>query len=112
MERVDGSGKNLSGTPDIVLAKYRTVVFVHGCFWHRHPGCREAAVPKTRTAFWEKKFARNVTRDRRVQRALRKLGWRVIVVWECQVLRDPARVLARIRRELEGGAGRRSASPA
>ena len=88
----------------MVPIKYRTVVFVHGCFWHRHPGCREAAVPKTRTAFWEEKFARNVSRDRRVQRVLRKLGWRVVVVCECQVLRDP--VLAWIRRRLVAGLSR------
>ena len=76
--------RDLPGRPDIVLPKYRTVVFVHGCFWHRHPGCRFAYTPKSRVAFWNEKFRRNVERDCRNVRALRALGWRVITVWECQ----------------------------
>lgn len=75
--------KNLPGKPDIVLSKYRTVVFVHGCFWHRHDGCKYAAVPATNPAFWRKKFEDNVARDLRVRTLLEALGWRVIVVWEC-----------------------------
>jgi DNA mismatch endonuclease (patch repair protein) len=76
--------KNLIGKPDIVLPKHRTVVFVHGCFWHRHKGCRYAAVPATNKLFWAEKFAVNVKRDRHVQRQLRKDGWQVLVIWECQ----------------------------
>lgn len=77
-------GRDLPGRPDIVLPKHRTVVFVHGCFWHRHPRCRFAYTPKTRVGFWTGKFEENIERDRRVRRRLRNLGWHVIVVWECQ----------------------------
>jgi DNA mismatch endonuclease, patch repair protein len=76
--------KDLPGRPDIVLPKHRTVVFVHGCFWHRHPGCRFAYTPKSRADFWAAKFLANVERDQRNRRDLRRLGWRVITVWECQ----------------------------
>jgi len=79
--------KDLPGRPDIVLPKYRTVVFVHGCFWHRHPGCRFAYSPKSRIAFWQKKFDANVERDRRNSRELRRLGWKVVTVWECEAER-------------------------
>ena len=75
---------DLPGTPDIVLPKYRTVIFVHGCYWHRHAGCKFAYTPKTRVEFWLSKFKDNVSRDRRDQRALHKLGWEVVVVWECE----------------------------
>jgi DNA mismatch endonuclease (patch repair protein) len=91
--------KKLPGHPDIVLARHRTVVFVHGCFWHRHPRCRFATTPGTRTAFWQTKFDRNVARDAAVRRALKAAGWRVITVWECE-LRKPARLTARLRRLL------------
>ena len=76
--------KDLPGKPDIVLPKYQTVIFVHGCFWHRHPRCRFAYTPRSRVHFWQKKFADNIARDQRVRRQLRRLGWKVIVVWECQ----------------------------
>ena len=76
--------KRLPGRPDIVLPSRRAVVFVHGCFWHRHPGCRAASTPKTRTTFWQEKFDRNVQRDRRDQAALEASGWHVHVVWECE----------------------------
>lgn len=76
--------KSIPGRPDIVLRKYRTVVFVHGCFWHRHTGCKYAYSPKSRVDFWKEKFARNVARDEEVQRRLAEAGWHVIVVWECQ----------------------------
>lgn len=75
---------DLAGTPDIVLPKYRTVVFVHGCFWHRHRGCRFATNPATNSAFWSAKFSANVSRDTRNARMLRQLGWQVLVIWECQ----------------------------
>ena len=76
--------KDLPGKPDIVLPKHRVVIFVHGCFWHRHPRCRYATTPKTNRTFWNAKFKANIERDRRVRRELRKLGWKVVVVWECQ----------------------------
>jgi DNA mismatch endonuclease, patch repair protein len=82
-------GRTLPGRPDIVLAKHRTVVFVHGCFWHRH-GCTLSSEPATRRAFWREKFARNVARDKRTAAALRRAGWRVLTVWECS-LRTAAR---------------------
>ncbi|MBX5256889.1 MULTISPECIES: DNA mismatch endonuclease Vsr [unclassified Rhizobium] len=78
-------GTRLPGKPDIVLAKYKTAIFVHGCFWHRHPGCKVATTPKSNTDFWANKFARNVERDERVVRQLEDDGWRVIIVWECDV---------------------------
>ena len=75
----------LPGKPDIVLRKYRTVIFVHGCFWHRHEGCKGCTTPKTNIGFWQDKFSKNVERDRQAQAALREDGWRVLVVWECEV---------------------------
>lgn len=76
------------GTPDIVLPKYRTVVFINGCFWHRHEGCRYATTPKTRTDFWTKKFERNVENDRIHRAQLEEMGWNVIVIWECELKKD------------------------
>ncbi|WP_326428830.1 very short patch repair endonuclease [Stutzerimonas frequens] len=77
--------KNLPGRPDLVLPRYRVCIFVHGCFWHRHPGCRYATTPKTRTEFWQAKFAQNVARDSRVRAELLTAGWRVIELWECGI---------------------------
>lgn len=100
--------KDLPGRPDIVLPKHKAVVLVHGCFWHRHKGCPVASMPKSRKAFWLAKFKGNVERDRRNARALRQAGWKVLVVWECEVMRDPQAVLAElldglgIRRSLSG----------
>ena len=76
--------KNLPGRPDLVFPKHRLAVFVHGCFWHRHQGCRFASNPKSRVAFWKEKFAANVDRDARQQAALKELGWSVLVIWECE----------------------------
>ena len=77
--------KDLPGSPDIVLPKYKTVIFVHGCFWHRHENCKYATTPKTRPAFWESKFNENIRRDRTNQNNLIKLGWKVLVIWECDL---------------------------
>lgn len=74
---------DLPGRPDIVLPKLKTVIFVHGCFWHRHRHCRFSYIPKTRVSFWEHKFQQNMARDSRNQLLLRALGWRVMIVWEC-----------------------------
>ena len=76
--------KDLPGRPDLVFPKHRLVVFVHGCFWHRHEGCRHASTPKSRTRFWTEKFAANVDRDVRQEAALRTLGWRILVIWQCE----------------------------
>ena len=76
--------KDLPGRPDLVFPRHRLVVFVHGCFWHRHEECRYAYMPKSRVAFWMGKFAQNVARDRRDQEALQDLGWQVLVIWECE----------------------------
>jgi DNA mismatch endonuclease (patch repair protein) len=91
--------KGLPGKPDIVLAKHHTVVFVHGCFWHRHKRCPDATVPKSRTEFWIEKFTDNVKRDVRNQAALRTLGWTIIIVWECEIAK-PDRLAERLRREI------------
>ncbi|MGR9448287.1 very short patch repair endonuclease [Rhizobium leguminosarum] len=77
--------RRLPGKPDIVLPRFKTVILVHGCFWHRHDGCKIASTPKSNTAFWEEKFARNVARDVRNTSDLNGLGWNVIVVWECEL---------------------------
>lgn len=84
--------RELPGRPDIVLPRHRTVVFVHGCFWHRHEGCRFAYTPKSREEFWKAKLDGNAARDERDQQRLGKLGWRVEVVWECEV--TPERLAA------------------
>ena len=76
---------NLPGHPDIVLPKYKTIVEVRGCFWHRHPGCARATTPVNNADFWAAKFRRNVERDRTNELMLKELGWRVIVVWECEL---------------------------
>jgi DNA mismatch endonuclease, patch repair protein len=115
--------KDLPGRPDVVLPRYRAVVFVHGCFWHRHPGCQFAYTPKSRRQFWRKKFTGNVTRDAVAQTQLAKLGWKVITVWECETnsveqlekvlrrrgLARPSAVLTRPPPK-PPGAGRRSVS--
>lgn len=76
------------GTPDIVLPKYKTVIFINGCFWHRHEGCRYATTPKTRTDFWQEKFDRNVANDRKHKEELETMGWRVITLWECELKKN------------------------
>jgi DNA mismatch endonuclease, patch repair protein len=76
--------RDLPGTPDIVLSKHRTAIFVHVCFWHRHEGCSKATTPKSRVEFWSEKFDQNVERDREKERALVNTGWRVLTIWECE----------------------------
>ena len=86
-------------TPDIVLVRQRVAIFVHGCFWHRHDRCKYAYTPKSRVSFWKRKFEQNVARDKVVKRELRKLGWKVVVVWQCQAER-PDRLLRRLGKML------------
>lgn len=91
--------RSLPGSPDVVLVRLRTAVFVHGCFWHRHRGCRFAYVPKSRPGFWSNKFSSNVARDSRARAELRRLGWRVLVIWECE-LGSPEKLSRRLDRAL------------
>tara|TARA_B100000678_G_scaffold283945_1_gene284789 strand:+ start:455 stop:874 length:420 start_codon:yes stop_codon:yes gene_type:complete len=92
--------RSLPGTPDIVMKKHRAAILVHGCYWHRHEGCRNATTPSTRTDFWLKKFGATVERDKRNLEALTGLGWKSIVVWECDLKRRPDEVMAEIKQEL------------
>jgi DNA mismatch endonuclease (patch repair protein) len=92
--------RDLPGSPDIVMPARHTAVFVHGCFWHQHKRCTHAPTPTSRTAYWLPKLAANVARDARNQRELREMGWRVVVVWECQVRRDASAVARRLQRLL------------
>jgi len=87
---------SLPGKPDVVMAKHRTVVFVNGCFFHGHRGCKRATTPATNRAFWTRKIERNKERDARAIRALRKAGWRVVTVWQCEVAKP-----GRLERVLE-----------
>lgn len=80
--------KRYPGHPDIVLPKYRTIVFIHGCFWHFHDGCKYAVMPSSNTDFWEKKLYGNRYRDQHNQEKLSDMGWNVIVIWECQLKKD------------------------
>jgi DNA mismatch endonuclease, patch repair protein len=91
--------RDLPGTPDIVLPKYQTVIFVHGCFWHRHPGCRFTTYPKTRREFWDKKFSQNLARDKRTEIELTNATWHVLVIWECQT-KDTSSLEARLKESL------------
>ena len=92
--------RDLPGTPDIVLPKYRTAIYVHGCFWHRHANCKYATTPGTNREFWRDKFEANVLRDRRTLRAIRKLGWSALVVWECEIA-DDVRLLGKLTKIAE-----------
>ncbi len=93
----------LPGKPDIVLPKYKTVIFVHGCFWHRHEGCRNCTTPTNRREFWLNKLNANAARDKRHQEALRLKGWKPVVVWECEVTggQGNERVLRKLQRVLQ-----------
>jgi DNA mismatch endonuclease (patch repair protein) len=75
--------RDLPGRPDLVFPKHRVALFVHGCFWHRHPHCSKSSLPKSRTEYWQAKFNNNVARDARVQKQLRALGWHVVIIWGC-----------------------------
>ena len=77
--------KDLPGKPDIVLPKFKTVIFVHGCFWHRHEGCKYAYTPKSHQEFWQAKFKGNIKRDKKNRDELERLGWKVTVIWECEI---------------------------
>ena len=93
--------EKLPGKPDVVLPKYRTVIFVHGCFWHRHEGCKRASMPATRVEFWKTKFNKNVENDSKNLLLLSDLGWHVIVLWECEIKKDFEDVMKRVVSELK-----------
>ncbi len=93
--------KNLPGKPDIILPRHKTIIFVHGCFWHQHKGCKEATMPKSRTEWWQEKLEGNAARDKRNKAELRRAGWRVLTVWECET-HCPEKLVCRLRR-LGGG---------
>lgn len=90
--------KDLPGKPDIVLPKYKSVIFVNGCFWHRHKDCKYAYKPKSKVKFWNQKFAQNIERQEEVTKQLRKLKWKVLVIWECEVNNE--KIFKRIFRKL------------
>ena len=98
--------KDIPGCPDLVFPKHRLVVFVHGCFWHRHQECKYAYTPKSRIEFWAKKFASNVARDARQEAALKALGWQVLVIWECETKDEVA-----VERKLAVGIHREGSPP-
>lgn len=93
--------KRYPGKPDIVLPKYHVAIFVHGCFWHRHEGCKDATTPKTRTEFWLEKFDKNVKNDQIKQEKLRELGWKVIVIWECEIKKDLIKTMEWLEQEIK-----------
>ena len=92
--------RDLPGRPDLVLPRLKVCIFVHGCFWHHHPGCKHATTPSSNVIFWTQKFAQNSARDAQAELTLRDVGWEVIVVWECET-RENEMLVNRLRGELE-----------
>src|SRR5687767_9523259 len=93
--------KNLPGKPDIVLPKHKTVIFVHGCFWHGHKGCKYFVVPKTRTEWWLNKINNNKINDSRAIKELRRSGWRVLVIWECSIKQNRVKAMKHLEKSLQ-----------
>ena len=92
--------KRLPGNPDLVFPRYRTVVFVHGCFWHRHVGCKDASMPKSNESFWANKFSENVQRDAKAVEALSQEGWKVLIVWECELMKKTIETVEKVARAI------------
>lgn len=103
---------DLPGKPDIVLPSRKLAIFVHGCFWHRHFGCPKASVPSSNIEFWREKFQRNVERDKASVSALNDLGWKSIIVWECQTVHDPDRLRRLLTTHIEDGSNPEILDPA
>ena len=101
--------KELPGKPDVVLPKYRTVIFIHGCFWHRHQNCKRATMPKSRVDYWTEKFAKNVENDCRHTNQLVELGWNVITIWECEINRVFEDTMERLILDINAGAAKPAA---
>jgi DNA mismatch endonuclease (patch repair protein) len=93
--------KELPGNPDIVLPKYHTVIFVHGCFWHQHPGCNKASLPKANSEFWKRKLNDNINRDNKVCQKLKVSGWNIITLWECEIERNIRAIISQVDRQLK-----------
>lgn len=93
--------KELPGNPDIVLPKYHIVIFIHGCFWHQHPGCNKASLPKTNSEFWKQKLYANVNRDHKVCQKLEISGWNIITLWECEIERNIQAIISQVNRQLK-----------
>jgi DNA mismatch endonuclease (patch repair protein) len=93
--------QHLPGRPDVVLPRFKTAVFINGCFWHRHTGCKLATMPKSKSDFWQKKFDANVRRDHEQFASLSAIGWYVQVLWECQIKNNPANTIGRLIEQLE-----------
>jgi DNA mismatch endonuclease, patch repair protein len=91
--------RRLPGKPDVVMQRYKAVIFVHGCFWHRHPGCKFSYTPKSQIDFWRRKFSDTIERDRRTEVLLRESGWNVVIVWECEA-KDSALLSQRLRAKI------------
>lgn len=91
---------SLPGKPDIVLPKYKTVIFVNGCFWHRHPGCKYATMPGSNSEYWQEKFRRNIANDIKHRQELSDMGWKVITVWECEIKKSFDETMRRIVDEI------------
>ncbi|MGO9531213.1 MAG: very short patch repair endonuclease [Syntrophobacteraceae bacterium] len=96
--------KHLPGQPDLAFPKFHAVVFVHGCYWHRHPECKDASMPKSNVDFWTRKFAENVERDRRTEEQLSAMGWRVMVVWQCGLVKRTVETIRKVALWLKEGA--------
>jgi DNA mismatch endonuclease (patch repair protein) len=92
--------EDLPGNPDIVLPRHNKVIFIHGCFWHGHRGCQRSKRPATNVVFWQEKLDKNIQRDKRQQKELRKLGWKYLVIWQCEMNR-PNRIRKKIKRFLD-----------
>ncbi len=92
--------KRLPGKPDVVLPKYKTVIFVNGCFWHMHEGCKNATIPKTRTDFWLEKLGHNVSNDQRNHEQLSSMGWTVMVLWECELEKNFEETMKKVVEQL------------
>ena len=91
--------RDLPGSPDIAMPRHNTVIFVHGCFWHCHPGCKDSGIPKTNTIFWQNKLGKNVERDKKNIENLKYLGWNVVVIWECET-KDAEGLYKKLKTEL------------
>lgn len=92
--------QNLPGKPDIVLAKYKTAIFVHGCFWHYHKECKEGRIPSTNSKFWQEKLLKNIEKDEQHISKLQEMEWKVIVVWECEIEKNPLQTLEKLIYEI------------